>query len=123
MNPDLVGNFRIVWQVPALPDGADSTSKLLRQLDNLLTDLGEEHVTVDVVAYSHGLSLLVAGDPSCAPPHTALEHPGVRYLACENSLRSRGLGTDDLVPGVLTVPSGVGHLVRRQHQGWNLLIA
>lgn len=123
MNRDLVDNFRVIWQVPELPDGAESTSTLLRQLENLLTDLGEKHVTIDVVAYGRGLPLLISADASCMPAHAALDHPGVRFFACANSMRSRGVGTEDLVPGALTVPSGVGHSVRRQRQGWNVLLA
>jgi intracellular sulfur oxidation DsrE/DsrF family protein len=42
----------------------------------------------------------------------------VVVAACENTLEMKGIGRDRLAAGVVTVPSGIGELVRKQQQGW-----
>lgn len=109
---------RVVWQ--ATDGGPEAGDRLLRSLTNLLADLGTEGVRVEVVAQGAGLDLLL---PSTGLAHQveALRDRGVGFLACENTLRSRQLRVDDLLPGVRSVPSAVGHVVRRQSQGWSYL--
>ena len=46
---------------------------------------------------------------------------GVVPVACENTLRARGLCAADLVEGVVTADSGMAHLARRQLEGWAYL--
>ena len=44
---------------------------------------------------------------------------GVRFVACQNTMRQRTLGQADLLPGVGTVPSGAYEIVRRQQEGYS----
>ncbi len=110
---------RVVWQIT---DGADAAERLLRSLANLLADLRADGVEIEVVAQAAGLDLLLA-DGTFAAEIADLRARGVAFLACENTLRGRGVAVEDLVPGAGTVSSGVGHLVRRQTQGWSYLHA
>lgn len=87
-----------------------------RNVVNLLADLGEG-TEVELVTHGPGTGLCLAGGPQ-AEAVGALIARGVTVAACENSLRSLGIGAQQLVGGVVTVPSGVGELVRRQRQGW-----
>lgn len=117
---DSVPTHRVVWQVvesdPALHE------RLLRQVVNLLADLGPDGLEVEVVAHGAGLDLLLPGGPAAAVIGD-LQDRGVVFRACANTLRSRELEPGDLLAGVLTVPSGVGAIVRRQSQGWSYLRA
>ncbi|WP_299039662.1 DsrE family protein [uncultured Pseudokineococcus sp.] len=110
-------SHRLVWQV------ATPGAPVLRNLDNLLTDLGHDHdVRVEVVAHGEGLGLV--GDGVIAPQQAAaLRRAGVRLVACATSMRRWGLHPHQLAPGTRIVSSGVGHLLRRQHQGWAYLRA
>lgn len=47
-----------------------------------------------------------------------LQEKGVRFLLCNNSLTSLGLGREELVEGCETVPAGVVELVRLQQEGF-----
>jgi uncharacterized protein len=111
---------RVVWQVV---DGeADLHERLLRQAANLLADLQPDAVQIEVVAHGAGLDLLLAPG-RIADLVRELQEAGVVFVACDNTLRSRGLTLADLVGGVRATPSGVGHLVRRQQAGWSYLRA
>lgn len=113
-------SHRVVWQIT--DGGGEAQERLLRSLANLLTDLAAEGVEVEVVAHAAGLDLLLPESGS-ADRIGELRARGVTFLACENTLRGRQVAVTDLVPGVATVSSGVGHLVRRQAQGWSYLRA
>lgn len=97
---------------------AERHQAILRNITNLVVDL--DHVTVEVVAHGPGVELLTgeSGQSEAVTHVTAL---GVRFLACGNTLNARELSANDLLDGVLTVPSGVGHLTRRQLQRWAYL--
>lgn len=44
---------------------------------------------------------------------------GVIVSACENTMESKSLTTDDLIEGVSTVPAGIAEVVRKQRLGWS----
>lgn len=111
---------RIVWQL--LDGGAGVHEQLLRQAANLLADLRPADVQIEVVAHGAGLDLLLTPG-RIADLVRDLQELGVVFVACDNTLRSRGLTSVDLVEGARTTPSGVGHLVRRQQLGWSYLRA
>lgn len=113
-------SHHVVWQV--VDDGPVMHERLLRQVANLLADLGAEGVEVEVVAHGAGLDLLLPGG-AAARLVRDLQGRGVAFLACENTLRSRELEVGDLLADVRAVPSGVAAIVRRQSQGWSYLRA
>jgi intracellular sulfur oxidation DsrE/DsrF family protein len=41
---------------------------------------------------------------------------GVRFVACENTMRQKSIRKEDLLPGVGTVPSGAVEVVRKQQK-------
>ena len=88
----------------------------LRNARNLRADLGPG-TPIELVAHGPAVGLLrSAGQHREAV--AALLQDGVAFAACKNSMRSLAMDTADLVPGVDIVPSGVGHLARRQFTGW-----
>lgn len=91
---------------------------ILRNVANLVADLG--HVPVEVVAHGPGVELLT-GESGHAAALLHIIDLGVRVLACGNTLKARDMTVDDLLDGVSAIPSGVGHLARRQLEGWAYL--
>lgn len=98
---------------------ANRQSTILRNVLNLRADLGPD-VPIELVAHGAGVDLLI-DESGLDEEVRALNLAGVRTLACLNTLASRGLTPDDLFPEAETVPSGVGHLARRQLEGWAYL--
>ena len=111
---------RVVWQLT--DGGTEFHERFLRSVLNLMVDLEPDSAQVEVVAHGAGLDLLLPGRGS-AHPVRDLQHRGVTFVACQNTLRSRHLTVEDLIPEVQPVTSGVGHVVRRQQQGWSYLRA
>ncbi len=96
---------------------AEHLTAVLRNVSNLVRDLDGE-APIDVVAHGAGLDLVLS-TAEWVDEVTSLQTTGVVTLvACANSLSSRGLTAEALIPQAQVAPSGVGYLVRRQWQGW-----
>jgi intracellular sulfur oxidation DsrE/DsrF family protein len=78
---------------------------------------------VEVITNGEGLSLLLAGISPFAERIQKMqkEYHGLTFVACQNTIdryqEELGL-TAKLLPGVVTIDSGVAQIMRRQHQGW-----
>ncbi|MHB8878089.1 MAG: DsrE family protein [Myxococcaceae bacterium] len=107
--------FRVVFHL----DEADAKKheSVLRNVNNLLDDLGQGQTHIELVAHGLGLDLLT-GETGFAEQVAGLVRRGVVMAACNNTLRERGIARDRLLPDVTVVSSGVGELVRRQRVGW-----
>lgn len=88
--------------------------------DHFIAGVKPETADVEVLAYGPGIGILAKG-ASTASQMPDLEKQGVHFVACENAMRSTHLTRADLLPGVLTVPSGVVELVRRQETGYSYI--
>ncbi|MGC8627077.1 MAG: DsrE family protein [Acidimicrobiales bacterium] len=89
----------------------------LGNVANLLADTDMAGARVEVVFNGPAISALAVGSVLAADL-SALAARGVGLLACSNSMAAAGISNAGLVPGVTVVPSGISHLVRRQHDGW-----
>lgn len=96
--------------------GAERHAAVLRNVLHLRSDLGPD-VPIELVAHGPGVELLT-GESGLDDGVRSLSAAGVRAVACLNTLAARGLAPGDLLPEVGTVSSGVGHLARRQLEGW-----
>lgn len=74
---------------------------------------------VEVVCHSDGIALLEKSRTEHAAPVESLQKKGVRFAACENTMRQRSIRPEDLLPTVSTVPSGAFEVVRRQQDGYS----
>lgn len=84
---------------------------------NLVRDVGA--VPVDVVVQGAAVAALVDGSDAVAQAARLLAaFPTVRLLACRNAMRAHEVDESRLAPGVGAVPAGIGHIARRQWEGW-----
>ncbi len=93
----------------------------LRNIDNLITDLGQDNVQVELVVNGEGVLVLLKSPNLLGDLIDKLHAKGVRFLACGNSLRGMGLTQEDLLPLIEIVPAGVGELARKQAEGWGYI--
>lgn len=89
---------------------------LVRNVGNLVDDVGDD-VTVEVVVHGPGIGFCLSDSPDAGAVQSLLQR-GVVVAACENTLHMKEIDRASLAPGVVTVASGVGELVRKQHEGW-----
>jgi intracellular sulfur oxidation DsrE/DsrF family protein len=90
---------------------------VLGNIHNAQADLGAENVVIELVAYAGGIGMLKL-DAETAQRVSEAARAGVLVSACENSMRGHNLTRAQLNPQASTVPSGVGHLIRRQNEGY-----
>lgn len=90
---------------------------VLGNIRNAQADLGADNVLIELVAYGGGIGMLKADAESAARVSEAAQ-AGVVVSACENSMRGYKLTRAQINPQAGSVPSGVGHLIRRQNEGY-----
>jgi len=79
---------------------------------------------IEVVMYGRGLALVTPGRSSAIDDvKQAVARPNVSFRVCEISMRNQKVDKSQLLPGVGTVPDGIGELVARQTQGWGYIKA
>jgi len=91
--------------------------RALLQIDKVLDDLGEDRLTIEVVAYEDGIHALLANNQQTNQLLTKLAHRGVSFKACRISMRAWGLEEADFPLEVDFIPAGAPHVIARQLQG------
>lgn len=107
------GKNSVVLQVSDNDPGKWSLA--LNNAHNIQVDL--EAVEVEIVVYGPGISMLQGESPLAQRVSAAMES-GVKVVACENTMRSRHLTHEDMLPDIGYVPSGVVELIKKQQQGY-----
>lgn len=75
-------------------------------------------VIVLQACHGGGIGLLVKDKSEHADEVARLIKVGVRFAACENTLRDKLIPKENLLPGVTTVPSGAVEVIRKQQEGY-----
>jgi intracellular sulfur oxidation DsrE/DsrF family protein len=88
----------------------------LKNVANMLKEVGDKF-EIEVVCHGSGIGLLVKEQSQHAAEVERLHRQGVRFAACENTMREKSVAKKGLLPGVETVPSGAVEVVRKQQEG------
>lgn len=110
---------RVVFELTS--DNPEQWAATLNNVENLQKAFGKEHTEIEVVAHGKGLGALSKTNTSSGERITAISNAGVRFAACQNTMRKMHLTKGDLLPVSQTVDSGVAELVRKQEAGWAYL--
>lgn len=86
----------------------------LKNVTNVLKEAPDTRVVV--VCHGAGIGLVERARTEHAEAVKSLMQKGVRFVACENTLRQKSIRREDLLPGVGTVPSGAVEVVRKQQR-------
>ncbi|MBN1218938.1 MAG: DsrE family protein [Anaerolineae bacterium] len=108
--------YRVIFHLDEY-NGVQITT-LLKNIENLITDLGENNVQIEVVANAEGVNALLKRPNSHTDQIVKLADKGVYFTACAIAIHQIGLTKDKLLEPVDIVRSGIGELVKRQTQGW-----
>lgn len=106
------GPLKVVVHVNVPESGIQGAG--LKNLANLLKEAPDSKLVV--VCHGAGIGLVEKARTDHAEAVLALIEKGVRFVACENTMRQKSIRKDDLLPGVGTVPSGAFEVVRRQQR-------
>ena len=88
----------------------------LKNVANILKE--EKGSEIVVVCHGGGIGLLVKDKSEHADEVARLITEGIRFAACENTLRDKSIPKGNLFPGVTTVPSGAVEVIRKQQEGY-----
>ena len=86
----------------------------LKNLTNILEEAPDAQV--EVVCHGAGIGLVEKARTEHAEAVEALVKKGVKFVACENTMRQKSIRKEDLLPGVATVPSGTVEVIRKQQK-------
>jgi intracellular sulfur oxidation DsrE/DsrF family protein len=106
------GPLKVVVHVNVPEPGTQGAG--LKNVANILKEAPDTQV--EVVCHGAGIGLLEKARTDHAEAVEALIKKGVRFVACENTMRQKSIKKEDLVPGVGTVPSGAVEVVRKQQK-------
>ena len=94
----------------------DRQEKGLENIKNILLDV--EDALIEVVCHGEGIVLVAKKQAKHSDLVQALMKKGVRFVACENTMKKKSLNKEDLLNGTTTVPSGAVEVIRKQSQGY-----
>ena len=89
----------------------------LKNIENILREEGST-TEIEVVCHGPGISLLVKAKSAHADQVASLIKQGVRFAACENTMKQKQIAFEQLLSGVTTVPSGAVEIIRKQSEGY-----
>ena len=94
---------------------------VLNNIENLQKAFAPEPTEVEVVAHGKGLAMLQTTNAAQSERMAKLAGAGVKFAACENTMRRMKVQKSDLFDFVVTVDSGVAEVIRKQEAGWAYL--
>ena len=89
----------------------------LNNARNIQTDLGQDNVDIEIVAYGPGLNMLKA-DSKVGPRLAQALDASIGLMACENTMRNTKATKADMYSGISYVGAGVVHIMKREREGW-----
>nr|WP_315161792.1 DsrE family protein [uncultured Flavobacterium sp.] len=108
-------NHKIVFQFTNAADTLQQKA-IVNQLKNMTTHW--PNAKYEVVIHSMGLPLVMSAKSKQIDAIKALRAKGVRFLVCENTMKSQKVNKDQLISEVEYVPVGIAEIVEKQEQGW-----
>ncbi|MDN3690142.1 DsrE family protein [Cyclobacterium jeungdonense] len=105
---------RVVFQVTK--GEAVDQEQAIGQLNNILRAL--PNAEIEVICHGKALPLLLKDESKVTDGVTDLLTRGVVFAACENTMRRAKATKEDLISGVITVPSALAEIIIKQEQGW-----
>lgn len=109
------GKQGVVMQVSA--NNPDLWKLALNNAKNIQEEIGKDRIDVEIVALGPGIEML-RKQSKAADGLEKAKADGIVLQACANTMKSRGMSTEDLAPGIKTVPSGAAEIIQKQRQGW-----
>ena len=94
---------------------------VLNNTKNAQADMGgADHIDIEIVNYGPGIHMLMKESP-VADRIAEMAKSGVKFAACQNTMKGMKLTKDDMLTTVDYVPAGVTELMKKQEEGWTYL--
>ena len=79
---------------------------------------------VEVVFYGKSLDMISKGKSILEQDIAEYsQKQNVSFTVCEQAMKRNNITKDQLIAGVKSVPDGIHHIIKRQHEGWGYIKA
>ncbi len=119
-SPAAVPGYRHGVVVQVSNKDPESWGLTLLNIKYIQEQLGQNRLPIEVVAFGPGVYMLTRNSVVREGLRRAMQH-GVRFVACETSMRARRIMRKDMYPGVTFVPLGIAEIITKQREGWSYL--
>lgn len=99
-------------------ESIDDITFALKNIINLLNDLGSENVNVELLVNGPAVKAFTSEEGEISELLRQVLEQDVDLALCNNALKLFDLNPDMMLSEARVVPSGVGELVRKQNEGW-----
>lgn len=89
---------------------------------NLQKFYGADNVKIEIVFYGPGIRSILKETAISSQRVQSLQDYEIDFVACNNTLTTIGKRTEDLLPGIRVVTSGIAEIVERKIDGWHYII-
>lgn len=93
---------------------------LMNNIKHLREGWGDS-VAIEVVVHGPGIGMLIMNKTTQREKIGQFSKLGVKFVACENTIRERKIDKSTILPDAGFVPMGVGEIVLKQEQGWSYI--
>ena len=115
---DTPHQHKVVFQVSDADEGKWALT--LNNVENMQTDLGKQNIHIEIVAYGPGIGMLKMDSKLGSRIAEQIEK-GVRFVACQNTMRGQHLTREDMLADINYVPSGVIEVMKKQEEGYTYI--
>lgn len=93
---------------------------LINQLNGLKEAFGDS-ASVEVVVHGPGLDFLIAAKSTQKENISKAIANGVKFVACENTMKARKVTKEEILPQIGFVKFGMAEMVLKQEEGWTYI--
>ena len=112
---DTVKKYRVVWELTAKTP--EQWEGMQLNVENFRKSVGAANSEVTVIAHGNGIGMVQTSNAAQAERIKRLMTEGVKFMACENTMKRKKIAKAEIMPGVGFVDSGVAEVVRLQAAG------
>lgn len=118
--PSLENPRKIVFSIHN--GDTETINHVLSSANNVLKFYGPENVTMEIVAYYHGIEAVLKKNRDIAVRVDALMQYGVNFIACGNTMQTKNIKKEELITGVDIVTAGIVEVTERVQEGWVYIV-
>ena len=114
--PTILDPRKIVFSIKSADK--EEINHVLGAANNVLKFYGPENVKMRIVAYYHGIKVLLKSEVDTEKRVSALMQLDVEFVACGNTMRTKNIKEDELIEDVEIVTAGIVEMTERVKEGW-----
>ena len=119
MTKEVKSQQKIVWEIAS---GDTSVQRMLyRQINNVLNAAPD--TKIELVYHGQAIYALLRDTGFFKTEMMEVQKRGITMIACNNSLRNRGIDPSRLITNASIVPVAILEISKKQSEGWSYIKA